>query len=180
MFQVAEQFKKKQKTAVIKSGFSLMEMIIYVAILGLVVSAMIIFAITLSNNQSKAYSASEVESNAEIILQEISALIRAARSFDEVVSVWDNDQGVLVGNFDEAGSSWLKISLIDGRVRAENSDNETYFLSSRTVGISRLRFSKMATGQIFVDFAVSYGAVGAELTPDKKYEQQVKIAITVR
>lgn len=157
-----------------------MEMIIYIGILGLVVSAMLVFAMTLSNNQNKAYSASEVEANAQIILSELTALIHSARSFDESISVWANDQGVLAVYTDNAQTASTTVSWDNGRVKVQNSTGAVYFLSSQSVSVPRLKFEKISADQLAVDLVVAYGLLGAELTPEKKYEHHVQTNITLR
>jgi len=163
-----------------KSGFTLIEIVIYVAIMGLVLSALIMFFLTIGNNRDKAYSASEVEANAKITLNEISSLIRQARSFDDNNSVYNNDQGVLVLFLDEAKTQVASIDLLNGRVRIQTGFEPAWFVSSPAVSFSRLNFSKLSDQQISLDMSLAFGPLGAEITPEKTYKQNLTTTISIR
>ena len=162
------------------TGFTLIEIIIYVGIMGLVMTALVMFALSISNNRDKAASASEVEANTKIIWDQISVLVHRARSLDTANSVWDSDQGKLVLFLDMAKTQTAVISVENGQVSVQLAPASPYIISSRAVNVSRLKFSRLADRQIGLDLIVAYGAPGAVLTPEKAYEQTLTTAISLR
>lgn len=69
-----------------KKGFTLFEVIIYVAILGMIVVSFISFVLAISNVRTKSYVVSEVNSNLRIAMDLISQKIRSAEAVTSPLS----------------------------------------------------------------------------------------------
>jgi hypothetical protein len=161
-------------------GFTLVEIIIYIGLMAMVLSAMVLFILTIGNNRDKAYSASEVEANAHLVLDKLTVLIHSARSINNLNSLFGSDQGRLALYLDEQQTKQVTIGLIAGRVMLQSDPAPFQFISSQAVSFSRLRFTKLSDDQIGLDLAVAYGPLGAELTPEKIFVQTIKTTINLR
>lgn len=157
-----------------------MEIVIYVAIMGMVMSALILFAISIGNNRDKAYSASEVTANSQLVLNQLEVLIHRARSIDSARSVFDSDQGVLTLFLGPNQTLPAVIRLSNGRVQILLEPDPAYFLSSQAVSFPRLKFSKLSETQIGLEMITAYGPLGGQLTPEKAFVQNIKTTINLR
>jgi|GEM_PF-2601870 len=161
------------------SGFTLMEIIIYTALLGLTASALIMLAVAVANNRDKVMSAEEVSANTQLLRQELNQLIHSARSVNVVDSVFDSDQGILAVFLDESQLEPVMLRLVDGRAQLEkNGVNQD--ITSQLVTVKTLRFTQSADRQISVEAEVDYGAPTAVLTPEKDYQQTFSATIGLR
>jgi len=78
-----------------KKGTSFIEIIIYVAIVGMLITTFITFSLYIHDAYNKSYTVQEVHANARVSLDLISHRIRAATSVNVDDSVFDSDPGVL-------------------------------------------------------------------------------------
>jgi len=98
-------------------AFTLIETIIYIAILGMVVSAFVFFSLSVSGSRNKTYAVQEVQANARMALELISQKIRSADKIIFASSTLGADPGRL---FLSMASSSLNPTIID-----LSSDNGT-------------------------------------------------------
>ncbi len=81
-----------------QKGFTLIELILYVAILAIVVIAILTFAWTFINDQQKQQRLTEVDDSGAMILDQIIYQVKNANSVDGE-TVFDSNPGKLVINF---------------------------------------------------------------------------------
>ncbi len=62
-----------------KKGFTFIETLIYVAVIGLIVTGFVMFGISISANRAKAHAIEEVESNARLAFDILTQKVRGAR-----------------------------------------------------------------------------------------------------
>jgi type II secretory pathway pseudopilin PulG len=170
-------------------GFTLVEVIIYIAITGMVVSALVGFVFSAASTREKNYSVEEVHANSRFALDRITYFIRLAESVDIGASVFGVDPGVLTLNMPNAVDSPTVISLTqdDGalRVREGTSPVREYILTNEELRITNLMFGDF-TGQhkrgvISVDFTVSSPRqLGTPASPTYSYEKQISTVVRVR
>lgn len=164
----------------IYQGFTLIEVIIYIGILGLTMTAMVFFALAVGNERDKAYSASEVSANTFEVLDQIKTLVHEARSINDSASIWDNDQGQLALFLGDNQTSPVTISLVNGQVSLQYGTTLPVLISTRAVSVSRLKFSKLSDHQVALDLLINYGALGVQLTPEKVFQQNLTTTINLR
>ena len=103
-----------------RTGFTLVETIIYIAILGMVASSFIFFSLSVSGSRNKTYVVQEVQANARTAFEMISQKIRAAEGVNTASSMFGIDPG--------------RLSLI----MASSSLNPTIIDLSRDDGVLRI------------------------------------------
>lgn len=162
------------------SGFSLMEMIIYLAIISLVMVSMVSFALVISSSHDKALAAGEVEANLRLISSEISRQIKSARSFNLADSILDNDQGRLSLWLDQAATQAVAIDLDQGKVRLQFGLNPALTLSDSRVTVKRLRFEQLSATEIKVSLFVAFGTEASVLPAAQNYEQEINFIVKRR
>ncbi len=91
-------------------GFTLIETIIYIAILGMIASAFIFFSVSVSNSRDKTYVVQEVQANARMALELISQKIRSANGVNLESSIFESNPGRLSLSM---ASSSLNPTIID-------------------------------------------------------------------
>ena len=91
-------------------GFTLIEIIIYIAILGTIASSFIFFSVSVSESRNKTYVVQEVHANTRMALEIISQKIRMANGVNIASSTFGTDPGRL---FLSMASSTLNPTIID-------------------------------------------------------------------
>src|SRR5690242_8085745 len=76
-------------------GFTLLEFILYFALLAMVMGAVTIFAVDLVKTRNKTRIVAEIEQNARLGLSRILRSIRTASQLNVGASTFDSDNGVL-------------------------------------------------------------------------------------
>lgn len=112
-------------------GFTLIEFVIYIGIVTFVLSASVIFAYTLINDQAKQESLIEVTSDGGFALDKLSYYIQRANSVD-AQTIYSTNPGKLVLNFS------------DGSKIVFDTFQKQITLGGSTVDIIKLRMQKDA------------------------------------
>ena len=166
-----------------ESGLTLIETIIYVAILSLIVVAFVVFSLSISSNRNNAFAAQEVQVNLRTAVTLMSQRIRAATDINIPESNFNSDPGYLSL---EMASSTLNPTIItlsedNGAIVIKEGNSATTTVTTDEVVISNLIFrqrggnSPRANIQIEIDARYS-----AEVTSDFAYSQSVQTAVTLR
>ena len=170
------------KAVLIKtSGFSLLETIIYVGLIGMVLVSFVFFTLAVAGIRDKAVAVNEVKANWQAGAAMISRLLRSAKAIDSAASVFDSDQGKLVLTSTADLSGPLTIALnSSGRLTVTTAAGSVVNLSDQEVNFSRLRFSRLAGDNIVIDVTLNYGRQGESGAVAGSYSRQFKTAVTVR
>jgi type II secretory pathway component PulJ len=165
----------------LRKGFSLMELIVYIGIIALVSTSLVLFSVALSNSRQKALAASEVEANAKIVLNYLSRTIRSARAIDDANSLFDNNQGRLALWLGPNQTNPVVFSL-DGSSRPQVivGANGVVNLSSGAVWLARFKFTKLSDRQIAIDLEMRAGQAGTNPAPENFYQSAVTTVVTLR
>ena len=113
-------------------------------------------------------------------MREIGVLVRSARSIDEANSVFDSEQGKLALFLGPDKTLPATITLEAGRVKIKTADTTEQFVSSQAVSFSILNFTKLSDDAVGVKMFLSFGPLGASITPEKSYDQIIKTSFTLR
>ena len=170
------------KTAPIKSsGFSLLETIIYVGLIGVVLVSFVFFTLAVAGIRDKAVALNEVKANWQTASAIISRLLRSAKTIDTAASVFDSDQGklVLLSAVDLSGPLTIALNS-SGRLTVTTAAGSVVNLSDQEVSFSRLRFSRLSGDNIIIEVTLNYGPQSQSGTVAGGYSRQFKTAITVR
>jgi len=126
---------KKQK------GFSLVEMIIYIAILGMIVVSFINFTVTISNAKVKVYVVQEVNANMRVVMNIISQKIREAENV--IVPSSGNTSTSLDLNM-SAPALDILFDLNGGILYLTESGETPVAITSSEVNVTNLEFTNNA------------------------------------
>ena len=130
-----------------RAGFTLVELIIYIAIVGLTVSALLTFVTAVSQSRSKTYVAQEVNANLRHALERIEREVRRANGIYVASSTWDTDPGELWLSMQDSAENPTVFSLDadDGSLQITQGNGSPLLLTQPDVGIVSLQFTALAT-----------------------------------
>jgi type II secretory pathway pseudopilin PulG len=165
------------------SGFTLIETLIYVAIIGGVLSTFIAFSMNVSQGRNKTYVVQEVQSNTRHAMDVMSQRIRAATSVTIGSSTFGSDPGVLQLAMADASKNPTIINLTadNGILQIKEGASAAVSLTSTEVDVTNLVFTNLTDGDresVRIQMTVGYdsSAVGVE----NIYSQSVSTAVSVR
>ncbi len=130
----------------IQNGFSLVELILYVALLAIVISSLVIFGVNVVLIRSKIRVEHEVITNARLVAKRIDYEIRNASGVNSVGA-----QSLSLANTDTARNP-TEITFSGGRVSIGWGNtgncpiNSPCFLTSKDVTVQSLLFDDMSSG----------------------------------
>ena len=143
-------------------GITLMELVIYLALLGLIGTAVVRFTLGVSNARNKNYAVQTVQNHGRTMLELVSARIRRATSVNTASSTFDVHPGVLTLNMAESAVHPTVIDLTEdqGRLRITEGTNAPLIVSPETLTITNLTFTNLTSTSlrenIRVVFTVGY------------------------
>lgn len=155
-------------------GFTLVETIIYIAIIGFVATSFIYFGVAISDYRAKAYVVQEAQTNLRMALDVISKKIRSANDVNIEQSIFDADPGVLSLSMDDVDKNPTVISLDqdDGILQITEGTSSPVAIISNEVKVSNLVFKNLTSTS-------SIENIGAEITLDyNNYGQDVEYNYT--
>lgn len=123
-------------------GFTLAEILLYFAIVGVITFAAISFAIQIVKVNSLSENYRELQANADFIERKIDIAVKTANSVNDGDSVFENDEGVLSLQMQDPQSSPTGFHISDGNIFMTAGGEESLKLNSGRVEAEFLRFSK--------------------------------------
>lgn len=128
-----------------RHGFTLIETIIYIAIIGLIMGTLGLFVNTLLQARAKTQASSEVIAVARVIQDQLSLAARHAEAINIGTSTFDTDPGVLSFKMVDAVIDPTLFSLTgdDGQFRKSEADADAATLTSDRVQVTNLVFTNL-------------------------------------
>lgn len=114
---------KKNKDSL---GFSLIELLVYIAIVGIVITGAVIFTFDMSYAREKAYKQQIVEQNARIAMSKIIQEIRKAKTIQNISA-----NQLILNN----GTYTTTIEVLSGTLQITSNGNGPYSLTSNQVAV---------------------------------------------
>jgi type II secretory pathway pseudopilin PulG len=142
-------------------GVTLVELVVYITIVGVIMVTMVSFMMNLITSRSKISAVSEVLANARLIQDRLNDAARHAEGINVGGSTFGVDPGVLSLNMVDVGVDPTVFSLTsdDGQFQINEADGGNVLVSSNDVKITNLVFSNLTTvediGIIQVKFTVT-------------------------
>ncbi len=158
-------------------GATLIEGIIYVAILGIIASTLVSFALTVSSLGAKNYAVSEVNANAQFIMDTITRTIREA---DDIIVPGQNaTAGTLELDMPATVDSTF-IGSTNGVVELTVGVGTPTPISTQVVEVTNLTFTNTSRGKaapsIRVSFDIAFRDAGSiEFAYSKSYQTTVML-----
>jgi len=150
-------------------GFTLIEVLIYIAIIGIVITSFITFAMSIGSSRTKTYVVQEVHANARVALDLISQKITLA---DDVVSPAEGNSGSSL----ELDNPDITFSVNNGVLKIDDTA-----ITSDEVNVFSLSFTNLAPSgerdNIRVQMTVEYRGDGSK---EYEYSQSLQTAISIR
>lgn len=177
MFQILES-----KLKCSNQGFTLIETLIYIAIIGGVMAAFISFGLNVSLLRDKTYAAQETQANARMALDLITRKIQSANGVNLDDSILGSDFGVLsLSMVDSAlNPTIISLSQTDGVLRISQGTGEPLPITSSQVKATKLRFTDLTGGagreNIMINLTIVFAA--GEAAPI--FEQSWQTAVSLR
>lgn len=147
-----------------KSGFTLVETLIYIAIMGVVGVVMVKFFLSISSAGSKTRVIREVQSNGRLAIDLISQKIRGSSGLNIASSTFGTDPGVLSLQYDSSADNPTLIQLTadDGQLVITEGTSTAIPITSDEVKITNLIFKNLSRNanrtNIEIDLTIEYDA----------------------
>ncbi|MGB0757368.1 MAG: PilW family protein [Patescibacteria group bacterium] len=129
-------------------GFTLIEVIIYVAIAGIIASTLIQYSVTISQSRNKQFVMREVEHNTRAVIGFLEQYIRESDSIATSTSVFGSDPATLVLNRAAVAEQPTTITLTEdnGVVTILQGSGTTTAIMSDTVSVPDFRMEYVTAG----------------------------------
>jgi len=170
---------KKQK------GFTLIETIIYIAIIGLALTSFVVFLVSIIDSRDKNYVIQEVQANARTSLNLISQSIREARDVNIESSIFNTDPGTISLEMNDSNKNPTIIDLNqdDGILRIKQGIGDYIELNSNNIKVTQLIFKNLTKDEsnkknIGIQMVFEYNNQSGDLEFD--YSQSIQTAISLR
>lgn len=165
-------------------GFTLIETLIYIAVIGLVVSSFVVFSVSVSQSGNKTFVTQEVHANARHALDIMSGRIRASTGVNTEASTFGSDPGVLSLSMAASGSNPTVLSLSgdDGVLQITEGVGSAVALTSDEVKVTNLVFTNLtptgARESIRIQMTVAYNNAGSDV--EYSYSKSFQTAVSLR
>lgn len=164
-------------------GFTLIESLIYIAIIGGVIGAFVGFALTISDSRNKTYVGEEVQANTRVALGIMTQYVQSADDINMASSTFDSDPGVL--------SLSMTSSTIDPTVFSLDTDDGTLYMTqgsaspvaitSDEVRVTNLIFTDLTgdskRGHVSIDMTIDFTSTTDAIF---SYSQDIETSVSVR
>lgn len=164
---------KRQKN---NQGFTLIETIIYIAIIGIVISGFVSYSLSLSGVRNKNHSMVAVQANGRVALEVMTQKIREAQAVLAPTSGVSGDQLVL----DMPGTSPdITFSVLSGELTMQEAGSPAAAITDNQISVSNLLFTNLsASGEranIQIEITVDYNVApeNTEFIYSKTYQTAV-------
>ncbi len=167
-----------------EEGFTLIEMLLYVAIVALAVGSFVAFSIAVVNSRNKNYVAQEVQANARNALDIISQKIRTATGVNVASSSFGLDPGVLSLAMTDSAQNPAIIDLDqnDGVLRVKEGLSSPVAITSDEVRVVNLVFTNLTPvggrEHIKIDLTISFPNPSGDV--EFNYSQSLQTSVSVR
>jgi putative endonuclease len=166
------------------AGFTLVETLIYIAIIGGVVTAFVTFGINVSGSRNKTYVVQEVQANVRTALDIISQKIRASNGVNVGASTFGSHPGFLSLSMADAtlNPTTIGYNTNNGTLEVKEGSASAIAITSDEVRITNLVFTNLTGSSVRENIRVQmtveyYNPSGAQ---EFEYEQSVQTAVSLR
>jgi len=161
-----------------QKGLTLIEVLLYIAIIGIIIQGFITFILSITSANSKTYVIQEVQANTRMALDVISQKIRAA---DDVITPSEgNSTSTLVLDMPNSDLD-LTFSIINGVLDITEETASSTPITSNEINISSLTFTNLATAgekdNIKIEITAIYKTGESK---EFQYSQMLQTSVSLR
>ncbi len=168
-----------------RTGFTLLELIVYLAIISVIAVSFTSYTISITNTRTKTYVAQEVHANARAALETMSQRIQAATGVNIGASTFGVDPGVLSLIMADAtkNPTILDLTANDGRLRIKEGSAGAVELTSNEVSVTNLVFTNLTPAgvpreNIRIQMTMQYNNPGSNV--HYSYSKAFQTTVSVR
>ena len=164
-------------------GFTLVETLIYIAIIGGILATFISFSLNISGAHNKTYVIQEVQANARVALDVISQKIQSANGVTTSSSVFNIDPGKL---FLTMSSTTLNPTIInlsdnDGALQIKEGTGATTTITTSQIRVTNLQFTNLSASSTHANIKINLTVEFATTTDiNFQYAQSLETAVSAR
>ncbi|MFH1451450.1 MAG: prepilin-type N-terminal cleavage/methylation domain-containing protein [bacterium] len=159
-----------------KKGFTLIETLIYIAIIGMIVSSFVIFVLSISASRTKTYAVQEVQANSRFALDLLSQRIKSAQGI--ISPTPGNSASILILDMADAD---LTFNVTAGVLSATEGLADSIPITSSEVDVSSLIFTNLTAAEerenIRIEMTVNYQENNSK---EYDYSQSFQTAVSLR
>jgi len=166
-----------------KRGFTLIETLIYIAIIGAIAVSFVAFGSSVSVARNKTYAAQEVQSNVRFVVDTVSNLVRSANQVTVASSVWNDNNGKLVLTNSAPNKNPTVLDVDEnGKLRLKFGNNPPIFLTSERVKVDRFYLENLTGDSERENARISFSLVYRQesSSADFGFRQDVVFGVSVR
>ena len=162
---------------------TLIETLIYIAIIGGVVGAFISFALNISDSRNKTYVIQEVQANARVALDLITQKIQSANGINTSTSVFGTNPGVLSLSMDsgDLNPTIIDLDTNDGQLQITQGLDSPIKITSDETRITNLIFTNLTASStresIKINLTVSFASSSSIIFEN---EQSLQTSVSLR
>jgi type II secretory pathway pseudopilin PulG len=166
-------------------GFSLIESILYISIIGLVLVSFLTFGISIGKSRSKTYVAQEVQANMRTAIGILTERIRAADSVIMGSSVFDSDPGVLTLGMDAGAEdpTVFQLSADNGILQMTQAGGLPITITNDKINVTQFLLTNQTNGDsqeiIGIQMTMAY-AQTAGSGKEYEYTTSTQTSISLR
>ncbi len=158
----------QQNTIYSEKGLTLLETIVYMALVSIVVLAFVSFALDVVGTAQKARVQQEVQQNARFVVERINHEIRSASSLNAGSSTFDSHPGVLFLATDDVLTNPIVFDVSGGVLRISEAGGAAQDLTSSKMTVSNFVITNLSvsgrTSNVKVELTIDYkNPEGSEL-----------------
>ncbi|MFH1089110.1 MAG: prepilin-type N-terminal cleavage/methylation domain-containing protein [Candidatus Uhrbacteria bacterium] len=157
-------------------GFTLIEMIIYIAIIGVIISGFVSYSLSLSSVRSKNHSMVAVQANGRVALEVITEKVHGAQAILTPVAGVSSNQLIL----DMPGANPdITFLVTDGVLTMQETGSSAVVITDNLTSVSNLLFTNLAASgersnvQVEITLGYNVTANNVEFGYSKSYRTAV-------
>ncbi len=165
------------------NGFTLIETLIYIAVIGAVSISFVTFSLSVTGSRNKTYVTQEVQANSRSALNLVSRTIKMAVGINTSTSVFNSHPGTLSLKMASSSANPTVISLDENNdvLQLKEGDSSPINISSDEVKVNNLVFTNFTTSgssNIGINMAIKYNNTSGDVYYD--YVQDIQTAVSLK
>lgn len=163
-------------------GATLIELLIYMAIVGLVIGGLVRFSVSITETRNKNYAIQEVNENLRRGMQEISSAIRRSSAIVVASSTFGIDPGTLVLSMSSStlNPTIIQLNTDDGALVMKQGSMATSTITSNAVAVTELLFSNTTHQSSRESVRIRMTVEKIADSADFEFIQSAQTAVTTR